>query len=198
MKMLLLIDNFDSFSHILADYFRQCGFALQIVRNDTPLAEITTKTYEGLVLSPGPETPSKAGNLLDILGYYHDKIPVLGVCLGHQAIGQFFGAKLVKGQRPVHGKVHTVYQRGGHPVLNKIPRQFEVTRYHSLEIRDLPEVLETVLETKQGEVMAVSHRELPVFGIQFHPEAHLSQYGLDLIRNWAERYCVVPKKSGDE
>ncbi len=188
--MLLLIDNFDSFSHILADYFRQAGFALRIIRNDTPLKEITRESYEGLVLSPGPETPSKAGHLLEILSYYHDKIPVLGVCLGHQALGQFFGAKLVKGSRPVHGKVHTVHQVADHPVLKGIPQRFEVTRYHSLEITDLPKDLEVVLETDEGEVMAISHRTLPVFGIQFHPEAHLTQFGLELICNWASIYCL--------
>ncbi|AWW30359.1 aminodeoxychorismate/anthranilate synthase component II [Echinicola strongylocentroti] len=184
--MLLLIDNFDSFSHILADYFRQAGFALDIVRNDTPLALLKERKYDGLVLSPGPETPSKAGNLKDIFDYFHDKLPVLGVCLGHQCIGEFFGATLVKGKRPVHGKVHPVIKLNDHPVLNGLPDRFKVTRYHSLELAELPYCLLPLLETEHGELMAMAHRTLPIVGIQFHPEAHLSEYGVALIKNWGE------------
>ncbi|GAB4107654.1 aminodeoxychorismate/anthranilate synthase component II [Echinicola sediminis] len=191
--MLLLIDNFDSFSHILADYFLQSGVALKIVRNDTPLALLKEESYEGLVLSPGPETPEKAGNLMEILAYYHDKLPVLGVCLGHQCIGQFFGADLVKGDYPVHGKVHKVRKVADHLMLEGIPPEFQVTRYHSLKLQDLPASLEVILETEKKEIMAIAHKELPVFGIQFHPEAYLTQYGLELIQNWVRLYCA-PKK----
>ncbi|QDH78048.1 aminodeoxychorismate/anthranilate synthase component II [Echinicola soli] len=187
--MLLLIDNFDSFSHILADYFRQAGFDLDIVRNDTPLALLKEKKYAGVILSPGPETPSRAGNLQGIFEYFHDKLPVMGVCLGHQCIGEFFGAKLVKGTRPVHGKVYPVIKLTDHPLLKDLPDRFMVTRYHSLELRDLPTCLEPLLETAQHELMAMAHRTLPIVGIQFHPEAYLSEYGVELIKNWA-RNCV--------
>ncbi|WP_186753817.1 anthranilate synthase component II [Echinicola salinicaeni] len=187
--MLLLIDNFDSFSHILADYFLQTGMELKIVRNDTPLALLKEEKYEGVVLSPGPETPDKAGNLKEILAYYHDKLPILGVCLGHQCIGEFFGAQLVKGAKPVHGKVHRVNKVAEHPVLKNLPESFMVTRYHSLELMDLPEDLEVILETDKKEIMAMAHRKLPIFGIQFHPEAHLTAYGLELIQQWVAYYC---------
>ncbi|MFD2034101.1 anthranilate synthase component II [Belliella marina] len=184
--MLLLIDNFDSFSHILADYLRQTGKDLKIVRNDLDIASIKDDVFEGVILSPGPETPAKAGNLTGILEYYHDKIPVLGVCLGHQAIGEFFGANLVKSNIPVHGKVHKVKKVSGHPVLRNLPDEFEVTRYHSLVLENLPGCLQLLLETHQGEVMAIAHRELPIVGIQYHPEAHLTEFGLEIIKNWTK------------
>jgi anthranilate synthase component II len=188
--MVLLIDNFDSFSHILADYFRQSGLDLQIFRNDVDLEILKKKDWEGLILSPGPEVPAKAGNLLQILEYYHDKIPVLGICLGHQAIGEFFGAKLVKSRKPVHGKVHSVFQLNEHDILRGIPSSFEVTRYHSLEITDLPDCLQVLLETKDREAMAVVHKSLPVVGIQYHPEAYLTQFGIEIIRNWVSHYHI--------
>lgn len=184
--MLLLIDNFDSFSYILADYFRQLGKELKIVRNDIEIDSIKDGEFEGVILSPGPESPEKAGHLMDILRYYHDKVPILGVCLGHQAIGEFFGAKLVKGKVPVHGKVHQVIKSAYHPIFDTLPTEFNVTRYHSLILEDLPDCLEKILETQQGEIMAIAHRLLPIVGIQYHPEAHLTAYGLKVIRNWAE------------
>ncbi|WP_194976942.1 anthranilate synthase component II [Aquiflexum lacus] len=188
--MVLLIDNFDSFSHILADYFRQVGMKLEIFRNDVDLEIIKEKDWDGLILSPGPEVPMRAGNLLSILEYYHDKIPVLGICLGHQAIGEFFGGKLVKSQKPVHGKVHSVFQLNEHEILSGIPSSFEVTRYHSLEIANIPDCLQVLLETKDQEVMAMVHRSLPVVGIQYHPEAFLTQFGVEIIRNWVRYYRV--------
>lgn len=184
LPMLLLIDNFDSFSHILADYFLQMGMELKIVRNDVPLADLIEQPFEGLILSPGPETPAKAGNLMQILEYFHSRIPVLGVCLGHQAIGEYFGASLVKSSEPVHGKVHSVNIVSQNALLNNLPKRFEVTRYHSLELKDLPETLEILLETDAGVVMAMSHTSLPIFGIQYHPEAHLTQFGKEIIANW--------------
>lgn len=186
--MLLLIDNFDSFSHMLADYLRQAGADLKIVRNDVPLSDLIGEDYEGIILSPGPEVPQNAGNLMAILAYYHDKLPLLGICLGHQAIGEYFGAKLVKGEKPVHGKVHEVNKLGQHPVLEDVPDRFNVTRYHSLVLTELPDVLEVILETDIKEVMGIAHRSFPVLGIQFHPEAHLTEYGLVLITNWVNQY----------
>lgn len=184
LPMLLLIDNFDSFSHILADYFLQMGMELKIVRNDIPLSELIDQSFEGLILSPGPETPAKAGNLMQILEHFHSKIPVLGVCLGHQAIGEFFGASLLKSLAPVHGKVHSVNIVNKNVLLKNLPRRFDVTRYHSLELKNLPDTLEILLETDNGVVMAISHTSLPIFGIQFHPEAHLTQFGKEIIGNW--------------
>lgn len=173
---------------MLADYLRQAGADLKIVRNDVPLSDLIGEDYEGIILSPGPEVPHTAGNLMAILSYYHDKLPILGICLGHQAIGEFFGAELTKGAKPVHGKVHMVRKVVDHPVLDGLPHIFNVTRYHSLELRCLPDVLEVILETDQKEVMAIAHSHYPILGIQFHPEAHLTEYGLELITNWVNLY----------
>ncbi|GHB30464.1 anthranilate synthase component II [Mongoliitalea lutea] len=184
--MVLLIDNFDSFSHMLADYFLRFGVEIKIYRNDVSLEELQQYTWEALILSPGPETPQKAGNLMKILGYYHDKLPVLGICLGHQAIGEFFGATLQKGRKPIHGKVHEVVKQMVHPVLTNIPQQFAVTRYHSLELVDLPACLQVLLETTIGEIMGIAHQSLPIIGIQYHPEAVLTEYGEELIENFLQ------------
>lgn len=169
---------------------RQTGMVVRIVRNDVPLSELVLEEYEGMIFSPGPGVPSASGNLLGVLDYYHDKLPILGICLGHQAIGEYFGADLVKGAKPVHGKVSDVIQMKPHPILNGLPPSFKVTRYHSLELKNLPVALEAVLTTSEGEIMALAHRFLPIVGVQYHPEAHLTEYGLELVRNWV-KYCLV-------
>ncbi|MCE7056832.1 gamma-glutamyl-gamma-aminobutyrate hydrolase family protein [Algoriphagus sp. AGSA1] len=184
--MLLLLDNFDSFSHMLADLLRQSGEELQVLRNDVSLEDINTLDFGGLVLSPGPGVPQDAGNLMSILAEYYDKVPILGVCLGHQAIGEFFGARLKKNAIPTHGKVHEVHKTLIHPYTAGIPDAFMVTRYHSLQLTDLPEELEVILETESGEVMGIAHRNLPILGIQYHPEAYLTEYGLELVKAWGE------------
>ncbi|WP_343849137.1 aminodeoxychorismate/anthranilate synthase component II [Algoriphagus jejuensis] len=184
--MLLLIDNFDSFSHILADLIRQTGEELIILRNDIPLTDLEHIDFQGLILSPGPGVPSSSGNLNAIFEKYHDQVPVLGVCLGHQAIGEFFGAKLVKNQVPTHGKVHTVRKTKPHFFTQNLPNQFQVTRYHSLQLQNLPDCLESILEIESGEIMGMAHRTLPILGIQYHPEAFLTEYGLELVRAWLE------------
>ena len=198
--MLLLIDNFDSFSHILADLIRQTGQDLKMLRNDCTQEEIEALDFNGLILSPGPETPSKAGNLMNILRQYHRQVPILGVCLGHQAIGEFFGANLIKNKKPTHGKVHSVYQTKSHPVLKEIPESFSVTRYHSLQLSDLPDCLMPILKTQDGEIMALVHQDLPILGIQYHPEALLTKYGLELIHNWLHWSAIpgVKPKSTEE
>jgi len=193
--VLLLIDNFDSFSHLLADCFRQAGAPIKIVRNNVALEELVKEEFTGLVISPGPGTPKSAGNLMEVLDYCHDKLPILGICLGHQAIGEYFGANLVKSQKPVHGKISEVLRVGQHPTLQGLPDAFFVTRYHSLELKDLPEELETILATRQGEIMALSHKVFPIVGIQYHPEAHLTENGLEIIRSWLEVYIHGPKQA---
>lgn len=182
--MLLLIDNFDSFSHILADLIRQTGEELLILRNDTPLEEIEKNNFRGLILSPGPGIPSDAGNLLSVFEKYYRHIPVLGVCLGHQAIGEFFGAELVKNRVPTHGKVHLVRKTQTHFFTQNLPDRFNVTRYHSLQLQNLPDCLEIILETESEEIMGMAHKTLPILGIQYHPEAYLTEYGLELVKNW--------------
>lgn len=190
--MLLLIDNFDSFSHILADSIRQTGADLKIVRNDIPLSELVKEEYEGLILSPGPGSPRQAGYLMEVLDYYHNKLPILGICLGHQAVGVYFGANLVKCKKPFHGKISEVFQAEKHPVLQGLPDPLKVTRYHSLELSGLPSALKVHLTTGAGEIMAISHEIFPIFGIQFHPEAHMTEYGLEMIRNWVGIYVNCP------
>lgn len=182
--MILLIDNFDSFSHMLADLVRQTGVELKIVRNDSSLEEIHAIEFSALILSPGPGRPDQAGNLMQIFEEYYKKVPVLGVCLGHQAIGEFFGAKLEKNEIPVHGKVHQVKKTVNHPFVEGLPEYFYVTRYHSLQLGEIPTMLKVLLETPKGEVMGLVHRDLPILGIQYHPEAFLTEYGLQLIQNW--------------
>lgn len=188
--MLLLIDNFDSFSYILADMVRQTGMDIRIARNDVPLSQLVLEEYEGLILSPGPGIPRDSGILMEALHYYHDKLPILGICLGHQAIGEYFGAELIKGAQPVHGKISEVTQVNPHPVLAGLPPVFKVTRYHSLELTKLPSTLETVLVSSQGEIMALAHKLLPIVGVQYHPEAHLTEFGLELVGNWVKN-CLV-------
>ncbi|PZX54677.1 anthranilate synthase component 2 [Algoriphagus ratkowskyi] len=182
--MLLLIDNFDSFSHMLADLLRRTGEELIVLRNDVSLKEVKKLEFDGLLLSPGPGIPRDAGNLNQILAHYHDKVPILGVCLGHQAIGEFFGATLKKNFVPTHGKVHQVRKNISHAYTAGIPETFKVTRYHSLQLHKIPEELEVILETQSGEVMGIAHRKLPILGIQYHPEAYLTEYGLELVNNW--------------
>ncbi len=184
--MLLLIDSFDSFSHILADLIRQSGEELLILRNDVSLSDLEVLNFDGLILSPGPGIPAKSGNLLAIFQKYHQKVPVLGVCLGHQAIGEFFGAALVKSPIPVHGKVHEVRKTKPHFFTETLPERFRVTRYHSLQLKNLPACLECILETDPGEIMGIAHRSLPILGIQYHPEALLTEFGLELVRQWLE------------
>lgn len=182
--MLLLIDNFDSFSYMLADLIRQTGVELTILRNDVSLEEIEKIDFQGLILSPGPGIPSKSGHLMSILGKYYAKVPVLGVCLGHQAIGELFGAELVKSAVPIHGKVHAIHKTQSHFFTQNLPEKFQVTRYHSLQLENLPECLESILETDSGEIMGLAHRFLPILGIQYHPEAYLTEFGLEIVQNW--------------
>jgi len=182
--MLLLIDNFDSFSHMLADLILQTGQELKIVRNDVTVESLQDLSFDGLILSPGPGRPATSGNLMQILEAFHQTKPILGVCLGHQAIGEFFGAKLIKNDPPTHGKVRRVFRHESHPCLDGLPDDFSVTRYHSLQLSDLPEALSPLLKTKEDEMMALAHTDLPIFGIQYHPEALLTEYGLEMIQNW--------------
>jgi anthranilate synthase component 2 len=184
--MILLLDNFDSFSHMLADLIRQTGEELIVVRNDVLLEEMEKLKFDGLVLSPGPGIPSQAGNMNTILSRYHREIPILGVCLGHQAIGEFFGAKLVKNSVPTHGKVRAVRKVGTHYYTESLPSQFNVTRYHSLFLTDVPEDLKVILESETKEIMGIVHRKFPILGIQYHPEAYLTEWGLELVSRWVK------------
>lgn len=189
--MILLIDNYDSFTYNLVDYFEQLGVDTRVCRNDAPLAEIQIEDYNGIVLSPGPERPKDAGNLLRFVAEYIGKLPMLGICLGHQAIAVQMGGKLVKAELPMHGKVSKVKTSGGN-AFKGIPSEIDVVRYHSLIVEDLPRELEVTGRTQSGELMSYeSIPKLKAWGLQFHPEAVLTEYGLDMLRNWVTFYNIV-------
>jgi anthranilate synthase component 2 len=190
---LLLLDNFDSFTFTLADYLRQLGAKVLVYRNDTPLAIIQQLAFDGIVLSPGPGTPAQAGVMLAVIQAYHQHLPMLGVCLGHQALGEFFGATLVRASRPMHGKVSEIACVGNSPLFEEVPPMFAVTRYHSLVLQQpLPASLVALAHTTgpTPELMAFSHRILPLWGVQFHPEALLTEHGQAILGNWL-RCCII-------
>lgn len=181
--MILLVDNFDSFTYNLVDYFYQLGQPCTIVRNDVSLSEIVNIAFDSIVLSPGPGVPSASGGLMHILDQYHREKPVLGICLGHQAICEYFGGSVRKALKPMHGKVSKITRRDD-ALFAGLPDYFNVVRYHSLVGYRLPEVLQVLAETDEGEIMALRHTDFPIWGIQFHPEAALTEYGIQVLRNW--------------
>jgi len=181
--MLLLVDNYDSFTYNLQDYFLQLGARICVVRNDEADELLFDPTYEGVILSPGPGIPKKSGKLMKVLHHYHNKVPILGICLGHQAIGEYFGATLTKGVRPMHGKISKISLE----CLDQfegLGTNLEVVRYHSLILKNLPDSLLATSHTEQKEIMSLKHNSLPIWGIQFHPEAWLTQEGLKILQNW--------------
>ena len=184
---ILLIDNYDSFTYNLYDYFLQLGTECRVIRNDEmPLAEVQQLSFDALVLSPGPKTPTDAGWLMPLIENYASHKPILGICLGHQGLGLYFGAQLLRAPLPMHGKTSTL-KHTGHPIFKNLPPQFEVMRYHSLILEDLKQTpLEVIAATDEQEVMAVAHRHLPLVGVQFHPESILTEYGLEMLDNWLE------------
>lgn len=186
--MVLLIDNYDSFTYMLRDYLLQLNLSVEVVRNDALLlSDLASLDFEAIVISPGPKTPQESGLTLSIIEKYHREKPILGICLGHQALGQFLGARLVRATRPMHGKTSSV-QHNGHPVFNHIPSPFEAMRYHSLALKNLPDALETIAIAKDGTIMGLAHREWPLIGLQFHPESILTPHGLQLLSNWHQWY----------
>ncbi len=184
--MFVLIDNYDSFTYNLYHYLGEIGAESVVHRNDaiTP-DEVIAMDPEGIVLSPGPCTPSEAGICLDLITKVAGSIPILGVCLGHQAIGQAYGGQVVRAPMPLHGKLSSVSHKNS-DVFEKLPSPFNVTRYHSLLLdRDsLPDELEITAETEDGLVMGLHHREKPLYGVQFHPESIASEYGHELLANF--------------
>lgn len=184
--MILLIDNYDSFTYNLVDYIEATGQKCVVYRNDEPLESYTAAAWDGVVLSPGPGRPEQAGNLMQVIEHYHDKKPILGICLGHQALGQYFGAKLQKAPLPVHGKVSEIIHNGD-KLFEGISRKTEVVRYHSLVLESAGDGLECIASTyKDNLIMAIKHKKLPLWGLQFHPEAVLTMHGKLMISNWIE------------
>ena len=184
--MIVMIDNYDSFTYNLVQYLGEMGQDLRVFRNDRiTLEEIADLKPDHIVISPGPCTPNEAGISVDVVKRFAGEVPILGVCLGHQSIGQAFGARIVRAQRLMHGKTSLI-QHDGRTIYTGLPNPFEATRYHSLLVeRDsLPDCLEISAETDIGEIMGIRHKEYPVEGVQFHPESILTTVGKDLLRNF--------------
>lgn len=186
--MLVLIDNYDSFAFNLVHYLGELGAVVDVHRNDkVTSADVIAADPDAIVLSPGPCTPKEAGICLDLIAQAADKIPILGVCLGHQAIGDAFGGKVVRAPAPVHGKLSEI-RHHGESVFRGINAPFQATRYHSLVVeRDsLPEDLHVTADTEDGLVMGLAHARLPVHGVQFHPESIASEHGHRMLKNFLD------------
>lgn len=184
--MILCIDNYDSFVHNLCRYLQQLGQQVAVRRNDEISSQgIRSMRPDAIVISPGPCAPDQAGQTLNVIKEYCREIPILGVCLGHQAIGQAFGGRVSRAPFPMHGCSSLVYHRGGFPFAS-VPSPFSACRYHSLivERATLPDCLEITAETAEGLIMGLKHREYPVVGLQFHPESILTQFGYQLLANF--------------
>jgi len=184
--MLLMIDNYDSFTYNLVQYLRELGEEVIVYRNDKiSLTEIEHLQPDRLVISPGPCTPNEAGISVAAIKHFAGCLPILGVCLGHQSIGQAFGARIVRAERLMHGKTSPVFH-DGLELFAGLPNPFDATRYHSLlvEQNSFPECLEITAWTVEGEIMGLRHRQLPLWGVQFHPESILTVTGMEMLRNF--------------
>ena len=187
--MILMIDNYDSFTWNLVQYLSELGAEVRVARNDEiGTADIGTMRPDAIVISPGPCTPNEAGVSLNVVRDFSATVPILGVCLGHQAIGQAFGGEIVHAGKVIHGKTSTI-SHSGTGVFRGVPNPFVATRYHSLAIKraSLPACLEVTAESEDGEIMGVRHRDLPVEGVQFHPESFLTEHGHALLKNFLQR-----------
>ncbi|MEK7846843.1 MAG: aminodeoxychorismate/anthranilate synthase component II [Nitrospinota bacterium] len=186
--MLLVIDNYDSFTYNLVQYLGELGEDMKVYRNDKiTLREIEALNPQRVVISPGPCTPREAGISVDLIKHFAGRIPILGVCLGHQAIGYAFGGEIIHAKKLMHGKTSIIHH-DGKTIYKKLPNPFEATRYHSLVIEreSIPDELEISAETDDGEIMGVRHKEYIIEGVQFHPESILTKVGKDLLRNFLE------------
>lgn len=184
--MILVIDNYDSFTYNLVQYLGEIGQEVIVRRNDQiDLAGIEELNPDHILISPGPCTPNEAGISLALIDRFKGKIPILGVCLGHQSIGQVFGGEVIRAEKLMHGKTSEIFH-DGKTIFAGIPSPYTATRYHSLIVRreTLPDCLEISAETKDGEIMGLRHKEYPIEGVQFHPESIITDHGLTLLRNF--------------
>lgn len=189
-KMILMIDNYDSFTYNLVHYLGELGQRIEVKRNDSlDFDFVDGLDPDMIVISPGPCTPKEAGLSVDIIKRYVGKKPILGVCLGHQAVGYAHGANIVRAERLLHGKTSPILH-DGKTIFKDLPNPFEATRYHSLLVEEesLPPEFEISAWTEEGEIMGIRHREFPVEGVQFHPESILTECGKDLLRNFIDYY----------
>lgn len=184
--MILMIDNYDSFTYNLVRYFEELNEKVIVYRND----EINNKIINelkpsGIVISPGPKAPKDAKEVLEIIDSFKGKVPILGICLGHQCIGEYFKGNIVKGSKPVHGKISKI-TNSGEGIFKGLPKEFNVTRYHSLIIdKDtFPKELKITAETDDGVIMGIEHRDMKIYGVQYHPEAVLTEEGHSLLNNF--------------
>jgi anthranilate synthase component II len=188
-EMLLMIDNYDSFTYNIVQYFGELGEDVRTFRNDEiTIAEIEALNPDHICISPGPKAPAQAGISVEVLKHFAGKKPILGVCLGHQAIGEAFGGKVIRAKQVMHGKTSLIAHTGV-GVFRNLPSPFTVIRYHSLAIErsSLPSCLEVTAWTDDGEIMGVRHKEFDIEGVQFHPESILSEHGHTLLKNFLER-----------
>lgn len=186
--MFLLIDNYDSFTYNLRHFLGELGVEVEVVRNDVITAEeAMAMRPEGIVISPGPCDPDRAGICLDVVRLAADRIPLLGVCLGHQCLGQAFGGTVIRAPAPMHGKVSAIAHDGSR-LFDGIPSPFSATRYHSLTVArdDLPDCFDVTAESDDGVIQGLAHRSLPMFGVQFHPESIASEHGHALLQNFID------------
>lgn len=191
--MILVIDNYDSFTYNLVQYFGEMGHEMTVVRNDErTVEELVQLKPDYVVLSPGPCTPNEAGVTLEAIKAFEGKVPILGVCLGHQSIAQAFGGGVVRAKRLMHGKTSPVYHQD-HDLFAGIESPFTAMRYHSLIVEpdSLPECLEVTAWTEEGDIMAIRHKFLPIEGVQFHPEAILTQAGKQLLSNFIQKFALA-------
>ncbi|MDD5211410.1 MAG: aminodeoxychorismate/anthranilate synthase component II [Sulfuricurvum sp.] len=186
--MIVMIDNYDSFTYNIVQYCLELGADLKIIRNDEmSVQEIEALNPEKLIISPGPATPDDAGVTLEAIRYFADKIPILGICLGHQSIAQAFGGHVVRANKMMHGKTSKMVCQGNTPIFNKLPEIFTATRYHSLIVsqENLPEVIvPTAYSEDDHEIMALEIKGKPIYGVQFHPESIMSEYGHEILNNF--------------
>ena len=186
--MILMIDNYDSFTYNLVQYMGELGADIRVERNDhISIDEIESLAPKKIVISPGPCTPAKAGISVEVIKYFSDKVPILGVCLGHQSVGAAFGGEIIKAGKLMHGKTSEV-RHDGKTLFKDLPNPFTATRYHSLVLnrKTLPDCFEITAESDDNEIMGIRHKELPVEGVQFHPESILTPNGKDLLKNFIE------------
>ena len=186
--MILMIDNYDSFTYNLVQYMGELGAHIQVERNNCiSISEIESLKPEKIVISPGPCTPAKAGISVEVIQNFAGKVPILGVCLGHQSVGAAFGGEIIKAGKLMHGKTSEV-RHDGKTLFKNLPNPFTATRYHSLVLnrKTLPDCFEITAESEDNEIMGIRHRDLSVEGVQFHPESILTHNGIDLLKNFIE------------
>lgn len=186
--MILLIDNYDSFTFNLYQYFRRLDEDVEVIKNDLLDLENLEKKYKAIVISPGPGTPQSSGQCLDAIHQFHQKLPFLGICLGHQSIGEYFGCQLTPSTKIIHGKVDQIFH-SNHPLFDGLSNPFQATRYHSLQL-DLKKQsdLEVISYTEKKDVMGIAHRNYPLFGLQFHPESYETVGGIKILENFLNYY----------